>query len=290
MDQRIIDLYDDFVHCHFDRRLFLERASKVVGSVPAAAALLPLLQSDYARAAIVAEADQRIVAQRVTYKGASGDVKAYLVTPSAGQAKHGSIVVIHQNRGLNPHIEDVARRFGTEGYAALAVDFLSQLGPAGTPANEEEAMKLFQKLDPAKAAEDAVAAVAYLRTRPEANGKVGAVGFCWGGGIVNRMAVSDPSLNAGVVYYGSPPDPSAAAKIKAPLLLNYADPKLDTRLGALVPAYEDALKAAKIKYTLYYYEGANHAFNDDTQSARYDASAAKEAWARSLAFFKENLG
>jgi carboxymethylenebutenolidase len=287
MDQRIIDLYDDFVHSHFDRRLFLERASRIVGGMPAAMALLPLLQSNYALAAVVAESDPRITSERVSYKGASGEVKAYLVEPKDSQAKRGSIVVVHQNRGLNPHIEDLARRLATEGFNALAVDFLSQLG--GSPKDEDEAMKLYPKLDAAKVTGDALAAVAYLRTRPEANGKVGAVGFCWGGGVINQMAVNDPTLNAAVVYYGTPPDLAAVAKIKAALLLNYADPKLDTRLGALVPAYEDALKAAKIKYTLYYYEGANHAFNDDTQSARYNEAAAKAAWARSLALFKENL-
>jgi carboxymethylenebutenolidase len=286
VDQRIIDLYDDFVHTHFDRRLFLERAARLVGSTAAAAALLPLLQSDYARAAIVAEGDPRIAAERVTYKGASGEVKAYLAKPAA-EGKRGAVVVVHQNRGLNPHIEDVARRLATEGYAALAVDFLSQLG--GTPEDEDAALKLFPKLDAGKVTADALAAVAYLRTRPESNGKVGAVGFCWGGGVINQMAVNDPTLNAAVVYYGSPPDSGAVGKIKSALLLNYADPKLDTRLGALVPAYEEALKAAGIKYTLYYYEGANHAFSDDTQSARYNEAAAKAAWQRTLAIFKENL-
>jgi carboxymethylenebutenolidase len=288
MDQRIIDLYEDYTHFHLDRRLFLERASRIVGSVSAAAALLPLLKSDYARAAVVAETDSRIMTERVTYKGASGDVKAYLAEPKDGGPKRGSIVVVHQNRGLNPHIEDIARRLATEGYNALAVDFMSQLG--GTPKEEEEAAKLFTKLDAGKAAADAVAAVAYLRTRPEANGSVGAIGFCWGGGIINRMAVSDPTLNAAVVFYGPPPDLAAVGKIKAPLLLNYADPKLDKWLGPMVPGYEDALKAAKIKYTLYYYEGANHGFNDDTQAARYNEAAAKTAWARGLALFKETLG
>jgi carboxymethylenebutenolidase len=287
VDQRIIDLYDDFVHCHFDRRLFLERASKIVGGMPAAVALLPLLQSDYARAAIVPENDQRLAIEHVTYKGASGEVKGYLAQPKTAQGKHGSIVVVHQNRGLNPHMEDIARRLATEGYSALAVDFLSQLG--GSPKDEDEAMKMYPKLDAGKVTGDAVAAVAYLRTRPEANGKVGAIGFCWGGGVINQMAVNDPTLDAGAVYYGMPPDAASVGKIKATLLLNYADPKLDTRLGALVPAYEEALKAAKINYTLYYYEGANHAFNDDTQSARYNEAAAKTAWARSLALFKEKL-
>jgi carboxymethylenebutenolidase len=288
MDQRIIDLYEDYTHFHLDRRLFLERASKIVGSMTAAAALLPLLKSDYARAAVVAEADPRITTERVSYKGASGDVKAYLAEPKDGQAKRGSIVVVHQNRGLNPHIEDIARRLATEGYNALAVDFMSQIG--GTPKSDDEAAKIFSKLDAGKVTGDALAAVTYLRSRPESNGKVGAIGFCWGGGVINRMAVGDPTLNAAVVFYGPPPDLAAVGNIKAPLLLNYADPQLDKWLGPMVPGYEEALKAAKIKYTLYFYEGANHGFNDDTQSARYNEAAAKAAWARSLALFKEDLG
>jgi len=286
VEQRIIDLYEDFTHHHFNRRLFLDRASKIVGSMAAASALLPLLKSDYARAATVAEGDPRVAIERVTYKGASGDVKAYLAKP-VGEGKRGTVVVVHQNRGLNPHIEDIARRLATEGYLGLAVDFLSQLG--GTPEDEEEAAKLFKKLDAAKVTGDALAAVPYLRTRPEASGKVGAVGFCWGGGVINQMAVGDPTLNAAVVFYGPPPDLAAVGKIKAALLLNYADPKLDKWLGPLVPAYEEALKAANIKYTLYYYEGANHGFTDDTAGARYNEAAAKLAWQRTLEVFKVNL-
>jgi len=286
MDQRIIDLYDEFVHVHFNRRLFLERAAKLVGSMGAAAALLPLLQSNYARAAILPEGDPRITTERVTFKGGSGEVKAYLARTKA-DGKHGGVVVIHQNRGLNPHIEDVARRIAAEGYVALAVDFLSSLG--GTPPDEDKAMKMFQEFDKDKAAADAVAAAAWLRARPDVNGKTAAIGFCWGGDIVNQLAVADPLLNAGAVYYGRPPDAALVPRIKATMLLNHADPKLDTRIGALVPAYEAALKAAHIKYSLYYYEGANHGFNDDTGGARYDAPAAKLAWERTMALFKETL-
>jgi len=286
MDQRIIALWDEYVHVHFDRRLFLERAGRLVGSAAAATALLPLLQSDYARAAIVAESDPRLSSARVSLTGASGPLKAYLATPKAA-GKHGGIVVVHQNRGLNPHIEDVARRLATEGYVALAVDFLSPLG--GTPGDEAQAMQMFGQLDRDKVTGDAKAAVAWLRARSDVDGKVGAVGFCWGGGVINRLAAADPTLNAGVVYYGEPPALEAVPNIKAPLLLNYADPKLDTRLGAMLPAYEKALNAAGVKYTLYTYDGANHAFNDDTQSARYDATAAKLAWQRTLSLFKDNL-
>jgi carboxymethylenebutenolidase len=285
VDKRIIDLYDDFIHIHFDRRLFIEKAAKIVGGTAAATALLSMLRSDYARATTIAENDPRITIEQVTFKGATGEVKGYLAKPT-DNAKHGAVVVVHQNRGVNPHIEDIARRLAVEGYVALAVDFMSPFG--GTPKNEEEAAKLFRQLDVGKATGDALAAVVYLRGRPDVNGKVGAVGFCWGGTIINEMAVNDPTLNAAGVYYGNPPDAEAVAKIKAPLLLNYADPKLDTRLGALVPAYEAALKADHIKYELFYYDGANHGFNDDTSSI-YNEGAAKAAWQRTLALFKQNL-
>jgi carboxymethylenebutenolidase len=286
MDQRIIDLYDEFVHVHFDRRLFLERAAQLVGSTAAAAALLPLLQSNYAVAAVVAADDPRISSEKVQIPGSTGSLKAYLAKPKTS-GKHGGVLVVHQNRGLNPHIEDLARRLATEGYVALAVDFLSPLG--GTPADEDQAMKMFADLHMDATTADAKAAVSWLRTQNDVDGKVGAVGFCWGGGVINQLAVADPTLNAAVVYYGAPPDLAKVSQIKAPLLLNYADPKLDTRLGALVPAYQSALKAANIRWSLYYYEGANHAFNDDTQVARYNAEAAKLAWQRTLALFKETL-
>ena len=287
MDQRIIDLYDDFVHQHFDRRVFLERAAKVLGSAAAAAAALPLLQSDYAKAEVVKADDPRLRTERVTYKGASGDVKAYLAAP-AGAGKRGGVVVVHQNRGLNPHIEDIARRLAVDGFEALAVDLLSPQG--GTPASEEQAMAMFGKVDRAQAAADARTGLAYLRSRPDSNGKVGILGFCWGGGMVNLVAETDPSLNAGVVFYGDYPPLDKVADIKAPLLLNYADPKLDTRLGAGLPGFEQALKAAGKTYTLHVYEGANHAFNDDTQQARYNGDAAKTAWDRSIVFLKSHIG
>lgn len=286
MDQRIIDLYDEFVHVHFDRRLFLDRAAKLVGGASAAAALLPLLQSNYARAATIADNDPRLDTKRIRFPGASGELKAYLATPKTS-GPHAGVVVVHQNRGLNPHIEDIARRLAVEGYWALAVDFLSPLG--GTPKDEERAMMMFRRLDAAETTANAKAAVGWLRTRPSGNGKIGAIGFCWGGGVVNLLAVADASLNAGVVYYGAPPNLALVPHIKARLLLNYADPSLDKRIGALLPAYDRALRAAKVRYTLYYYKGANHAFNDDTNAARYDASAATLAWGRTLAFFKKTL-
>jgi carboxymethylenebutenolidase len=286
MDQKIIDLYDDYVHRHFDRRLFLDRLSKLTGSMAAATALLPLLQSNYAMAETVKADDPRITISHVTFDGVTGPVKAYLAEPK-GSGKHGGILVVHQNRGLNPHIEDIARRFATDGYVALAVDFLSPLG--GTPTDENAAMQMFAKLDKAQTTANAVAAVKYLRALPRVNGKVGAVGFCWGGGVINQLAVNDPTLNAGVVYYGTPADPSEASKVKAALLLNYADATLDKRNGELAPPYGEALKAAGKDYQLYFYEGAQHAFNDDTSPTRYNKAAADLAWGRTLALFKRTL-
>lgn len=294
VDQRIVDLWDQYVHVHFDRRRFLNEAARLLGSAGAAAAIFPMLASDYARAAVVAEDDPRILTERMTILGATGKLKCYHAQPKPPtHVRRASVLVIHQNRGLNPHIEDIARRLAVEGYFTLAVDFLSPLG--GTPSDEEAAMQLFTQLDLAKVVADAHAAIAYLRKNGDPNGKVGAVGFCWGGGIVNRLAASPApmrgaNLDAAVVYYGAPPPLDLVPKIRIPLLLNYADPQLDTRLGALLPAFEQALTAAKVNYKLYVYEGANHAFNDDTQAARYEEAAAKLAWERTLAFFKTTIG
>jgi len=286
MDNRIIALYDDFVHGHFDRRRFLAEVARMLGGTTAALTALTLLRSNYALAAIVAENDPRIGTQRVQFQGATGTVKAYLAEPKA-DAKHPGVVVIHQNRGLNPHIEDIARRLATDGYAALAVDFLSPQG--GTPTDEDDAMKMFRAVNADGAVGDARAAATWLRGRPEVNGKIGMVGFCWGGDIVNRVAVTEPGLDAAVVFYGLPPPSAEVARITAPLLLNYADPKLDTRIGARLPDFEEALKAAHVSYQMYVYEGANHGFNDDTAGPRYDATAAKLAWGRTLDFFKQTL-
>ena len=286
MDQKIIELYDEYVHHHFDRRLFLDRLAKYSGSMGAALAILPLLQSNYALAATVAEDDKRIKTSRVEAPGATGPLKAYLAEP-AGGGKHGGVLVVHQNRGLNPHIEDIARRLATDGYVALAVDFLSPLG--GTPADENAAMQMFAKLDAAQTTANAVAAVKYIRGLSNVNGKVGAVGFCWGGGVINQLAVNDPTLNAGAVYYGTPPkDVGDASKVHATVLLNYADKDLDKRNGDAAPGWADALKAAGKLDGFYFYAGANHAFNDDTTS-RYDKVAADMAWGRTLALFKKTL-
>jgi carboxymethylenebutenolidase len=283
IDQRVIDLYDDFTHTHLDRRLFLERLTALVGSAALATSMMALLRPNYALAAQVSADDPRLETQRITYPGASGPVKAYLARPK-GTEKLPAVIVIHQNRGLNPHIEDVARRLAVAGYVALAIDFLSPQG--GTPADEDQAMKEFANVKPDVATADAVQAVAYLKGRPDVTGKVGEVGFCWGGTITNLLAVSAPDLNAAVAYYGVAPPLDKVANIKAALMLHYAG--LDTRVGASRPGYEDALKKDNISFQSFTYEGANHGFNDDTAS-RYDEAAAKLAWQRTLDFFAKHL-
>jgi carboxymethylenebutenolidase len=283
MDQRIIDLYDEYTHAPLDRRVFLERLALLTGSTAAAVAVLPLLENR-AVAAVIEPNDSRIVATTVTFPGQGGDVKGYLVKPAAG-GKNGAVVIIHENRGLNAHTEDVARRLAVGGFLALAVDFLSPAG--GTPSDEDQAREMIGKLDPAQTTANAVAAVAYLRGNADGNGKVGAVGFCWGGGQIGQLAVTDPTLDAGVVYYGRTPDPADVAKIKAPLLLHYAGQ--DNRINEGVPAFREALDKAGVTYTLHMYEGAQHAFNNDTSAERYNPEAAKLAWDRTLAFFAENL-
>jgi carboxymethylenebutenolidase len=283
IDQRVIALYDDFTHRHFDRRLFLEKLTALVGAT-AAAAMLPLLRSNYALAEQVKADDPRLATQNIAYPGSSGEVKAYLAR-SKGADKLPGIIVIHQNRGLNAHIDDVARRVALAGYVALAPDFMSPLG--GTPADEDKAMQDFAKVQMPVAVADAVKTVAYLKSRPDVTGKIGVVGFCWGGGMVNQLAVSAPDLTAGVAYYGVAPPLYKVASIKAALILNYAG--LDDRVNATRPPYEEALKKAGVSYTAYVYDGANHAFNDDTNAARYNEAAAKLAWQRTLDFFNATL-
>jgi len=284
MDQRIIALYDDFTHRHLDRRLFLEQATRLVGSTTAALAALSLLQSNRALGQIVLPNDARLTTSSITFPGATGSVRGYLARP-AGDQKLPGVIVIHENRGLMPHIEDVTRRVALSGYVALAPDLMSASG--GTPDDEDKARVEFAKVDLAVARKDAVAAIASLKSRPDIGGRIGAVGFCWGGGMVNYIATAVPDLGAGVVYYGRTPPLEEVVKIRAPLLLHYAG--LDEALTATVPAYEEALKKAGKTYALYVYPGVNHAFNNDTGAARYDKAAATLAWQRTIAFFDRNL-
>ena len=283
MDQKIIDLYDEYTHAPLARRVFLERLTALVGSATAVPAILAAIEPNYARAAVATD-DPRIAAEHVTFQGATGDVRAYVARPKAAE-RAPAIIVVHENRGLNPHIEDVARRFAAEGFVALAPDLLSPLG--GTPADADRARDMFGQLDAGKTVNNLVSAQSYLMSYRTSNGKVGAVGFCWGGGMVNQLAIKAPDLKAAVAYYGPAPDPAQVGSIKTPLLLHYAG--LDQRVNAGIPAFEEALKKAGVPHQIFLYEGANHAFNNDTSAERYNEQAAKQAWSRTVEFLKQYL-
>ena len=285
MDPRFIRLYDEYTHEPLERRVFLERLAVLAGGTAAAMTLLPLLENNYAQAAIVDPADPRVATSTVTYRGATGDIRGYLAVPKEGPAKRAGVIVIHENRGLTPHIQDIARRVAVDGFTGLALDLLSPLG--GTPANEDEARAASGRIDRADAVRNLVAAVAYLKRRPDAAGPVGAVGFCWGGEMVNLLAVNAPDLAAAVPFYGLVAPTAAVPKIKAKLQLHYAGS--DPRINAGIPGYEAALKAARVSYELFVYEGAEHSFNNDTAGVRYNKAAADLAWSRTMAFFKANL-
>lgn len=282
----VLKIFDGYVHGEIGRRDFLDRATKFAVSGMSAAAMLESLRPNYALAQQVRKTDARIHAEYLMYpspKG-SGTMRGYFVRPAKPAGKLPGIVVIHENRGLNPYIEDVARRLAVENYLAFAPDALAPVG--GYPGDEEKAAKLFASLDPAKRTEDLLAAVPFLQSRPECNGSVGAVGFCFGGGIVNTMAVRIPDLAAAVPFYGVQPSAADTAKIKAPLLIHYAG--LDERIDAGWPAWKEALDHTHVRYQEYTYPGVNHGFHNDT-TPRYDEAAAKLAWSRTLAFFNEHL-
>ncbi len=281
MDQKFIELFDRFTHGTMRRREFLEKLSILAGSAAAASAILPVLENNYAHAEIVAETDSRIVAESVSYEGGKG----YLAKPATGGPFPG-VVVIHENRGLNPHIKDVARRMAVEGFAALAPDYLAGMG--GTPVDADKARDMIGELKPEAIVAGSKAAVAALKAMPAVNGKVGAMGFCWGGGAVNQLAVNEPGLAAGVAYYGRQPEAAEVPRISAPLLLHYAG--LDERINAGIAAYEAALKASNKTFELHVYDGANHAFNNDTNAARYDKATADLAWGRTVEFLKKHTG
>ncbi len=285
VDQKVINLYDQFTHGVINRREFLDRLAELAGSAAAAAALLPMLQNDYAQAAIVPADDTRLVAERASYNLPKGKINGYLVRAKV-KGKRPVVLVIHENRGLNPHLEDVARRFAIEGYLAYAVDLLSLLG--GTPASEDAARELHPKMNPDDAVAALVAAVSFLEAHAESTSKVGAVGYCFGGLMVNRLAASSAELDAGVAYYGRQVPAAQVPNIKAALMLHYAEN--DEGVNAGIAAYEAALQANNKKYTLHMYPGTQHAFNNDTGAARYNKAAADLAFSRTLAFFAEHLG
>ena len=285
MNQEIINLFDEYTHKPLSREEFMKRLAKLAGGTAAAIAILPLLEVNYAYAATIEEDDADLSIEDITYAGDEATMKGYLAKPKSAKGKLGSVIVIHENRGLNPHTKDVARRVAKAGYMALAVDALSPFG--GTPANEDEARALFGKIDSQKNINNFLKGFDYLRARPESNGKTACVGFCWGGGLANQLAVNSPQLNAAVAYYGRQADAVDVPKIKAALQLHYGG--LDERVNAGIPVYESALKSAGKKYELYVYEGANHAFNNDTAPTRYNPEAAKLAWERTLRLFKETI-
>jgi carboxymethylenebutenolidase len=282
--QPIIELFDRYTHGGMSRRAFLDRLATMAGGTAAATALLPVLENNYARAETIAADDPRLATRDVRVPHASGTVACYEAAPRAG-ARLGTVLVVHENRGLNPHIKDVARRLAVEGFLAVAVDLLSVSG--GTPDDVDRAMAMIRDLR----REDALAELrgvgdAYLRDQ-RANGKLGVVGFCWGGSLVNAFAVAEERLSAGVAYYGAQPPADQVPRIHAALLLHYAG--LDQQTNAGIPAYEAALRAAGKRFEIFVYAGANHGFNNDTNEARYDRAAAEQAWTRTVAFLRANL-
>jgi carboxymethylenebutenolidase len=283
MDSKITRLYEDFRKGSFDRREFLARLARLAGGAAAAAAILPILEGSPAESQVVAPDDPALRAGTITYRGADGEMKAYSARPKDA-AKRPGVVVVSENRGLNAHIEDVARRVAKEGYLAIAPDALSSFG--GTPQDPQEAIPLMQKLDRETTTKNFVAAVEYLRTDPQSTGKVACMGFCWGGGVTNQVAVHAPDLAAAVPFYGMQPAAEDVPKIKAAMLIHYAGD--DQRIDAGIPAFEAALKEAGIDYKIYIYEGAQHSFFNNT-GPRYNKEAAELAWQRTLAFYKDKL-
>ena len=285
-DQDLLILFDAYVHGAIDRRGFLDKAKKYAVGGVTAGVLLEMLNPKFAEAQQVAKDDKRIKTETLEYDSpqGTGKMKGYLVAPANAKGKLPGVLVIHENRGLNPHIEDIARRLALDNFVAFAPDALTPLG--GYPGDEDKARELFQKLDQAKTREDFVTAFNVLKTRPECSGRVGAVGFCYGGLIVNMLATRVPELGAGVPFYGRQPAAADVPKIKAPLLLQYAEN--DQGVNAGWPDYEAALKANNVKYTAYTYPGTQHGFNNDT-TPRYDEKAAKLAWQRTVDFFNQNL-
>jgi carboxymethylenebutenolidase len=283
MNQKIINLYDEYTHKPLSRHEFMRRLIQLTGGVTAAMSILPLLEVNYKNAAVTADED--LFTERITYKGANdGDMQAYVARPLK-EDKYAAVIVIHENRGLNAHIEDVTRRAAKAGYLAIAPNALSPLG--GTPANEDEARQKFQQLNAADNLQNFIKVFDYLPSRKDYNGKAGCVGFCWGGGMSNDLAVNVPSLKAAVPFYGRQPKTEDVPKIKAAVQLHYA--ALDERINAGKDAYAAALKENKITYELHVYEGVNHAFHNDTAPTRYNEAAAKLAWQRTMEFFGKYL-
>ncbi|CAN7262858.1 dienelactone hydrolase family protein [Rhizobacter sp. LjRoot28] len=286
-DQELLILFDAYVHGDLDRRGFLDKARRFAKAGVTAAGLLAALSPDFARGEQVKADDKRLTTERLTAPTPSGTggIRGYLARPrAAADRRLPAVLVIHENRGLNPHIEDVTRRMALEGFMAFAPDALTPLG--GYPGDEDKARAAFATLDQGKTREDFVAAAAWLDARPDSNGKLGAVGFCYGGGMAHWLATQPQALEAAVPFYGNSPAPEQAASVKAPLLVHLA--AVDERINAAWPAYEAALKAAGVRYEVHQYPGTQHGFNNDT-TPRYDAEAAAVAWERTISFLKRHL-
>src|SRR5664279_1721594 len=282
MDEKIATLYADYKQGRINRRDFFRKLALVAGSSAAAAALIPQMEKNNS---FSTQSDPDLNTKSITYPGESGEIKAFMAWPKTGN-KFPAVLIIHENRGLQPHIMDVTRRMAKEGFLSLAPDALSPLG--GTPENDlDKAVKMIGQLDADKTIKNMVAAVKYLKTNPLSTGKVGCTGFCWGGGMTNQVAVNSPDLNAAVPYYGKQPTDEQVANIKAPIMAHYAGD--DSFINPGIPAFEEALKKNHIEYQIFMYEGAKHAFNNDSNPERYNEKAAKLAWSRTIAFFKEKL-
>jgi carboxymethylenebutenolidase len=282
MDQKIITLYDEYTHSKLSRKDFMKKLAIITGSTAVALTILPLLENNYASAASFQ--DDSVLSENITYPGVDGDMKAVLARPK-DKKDLGCVVVIHENRGLNPHIIDVTKRVAAEGFIALGVDALSPFG--GTPADEDKGRELIGKLDADKNLQNYLKGLEYLRGIKGGNGKTGVVGFCWGGGMANKLAVNDPKLQAAVAYYGAQAKAEDVPRIRASVMLHYGG--LDERINAGIPAYEEALKQNHVDYKVFIYEGVNHAFNNDTSPTRYNEAAAKLAWQRTIDLFKTKL-
>lgn len=285
MSEKFNDLYSDYRKGKTTRRDFLRKLALYAGSTAAAMTLLPVLEGNYAKAAEPLEDNEGLVTDYITYRGQKKDVKAFLARPEK-EGKYPAVIVIHEIFGLNPHIEDVTRRFAKEGFLSIAPDALSVLD--GSPGDDlNAAMAKIRELDPEETTQNFVAAVKYLKTNPLSNGKVGCTGFCWGGGMTNQVAVSTPDLDAAVPYYGSQPSAEDVKKIHAPIMAHYG--ANDERINAGIEAFEKALKDSGKEYQIFIYEGAGHAFNNDSNANSYNEAAAKLAWERTVKFFKEKL-
>ena len=284
MDKRVTELYNDYRRGGMDRRSFISKLAVITGSMASAMTLVPVLEENGSKADHVFRDNQGIVTEFIKYPAETGEMKAFLARPETGR-KFPAVIVIHENRGLVPHIRDVTSRMAKEGFLSLAPDALSPLG--GTPEDVTDVGEMFSKLDNEKTIKNFVAAVKFLKTHPLSTGKVGCTGFCWGGGMTNQVAVNSPDLDAAVPYYGRQPSPEDVEKIKAPIMAHYAGN--DERINAGIPAFEEALKKYHKEYQIFIYEGAQHAFNNDSNPDRYNEQAAKLAWSRTIAFFREKL-